>query len=185
MSDQDKSGQAREGLMDSVKGKAKEIAGAVIGNDSLTAEGQLEQAQARERKEANIAEAVADAEVEEARTELSGAEAELARERQQVDTEAAEIKGAIQAQKQDEKRMAEQAAREGVAAEAVAAQTDAQVEASRAKAREDVEVEAARDDVVAATAEHETAVKVTENAKQQAEALRQRAAGITEEADLP
>ena len=38
MTDRDKSGQAREALIDSVKGKAKEIAGAVTGNDSLTAE---------------------------------------------------------------------------------------------------------------------------------------------------
>jgi uncharacterized protein YjbJ (UPF0337 family) len=42
--------EARKGLIDSVKGKAKEIAGAVTGNDSLTAEGQLEQTQAKERK---------------------------------------------------------------------------------------------------------------------------------------
>ena len=36
------SNEARKGLIDSVKGKAKEIAGAMTGNDSLTAEGQLE-----------------------------------------------------------------------------------------------------------------------------------------------
>ena len=47
MSEQDKSGQARKGLIDSVKGKAKEVVGAMTGNDSLTAEGQLEQTQAR------------------------------------------------------------------------------------------------------------------------------------------
>ena len=61
MSEQKKADQAREGLLDSIKGKAKEVAGAVTGNDSLTTEGQLEQAQARERKEANVTEAVADA----------------------------------------------------------------------------------------------------------------------------
>ncbi|KWX67724.1 iron-containing alcohol dehydrogenase [Mycobacterium sp. NAZ190054] len=45
MSD-DKAAQTRKSFVDSVKGKAKEVAGAVTGNDSLTAEGQLDQAQA-------------------------------------------------------------------------------------------------------------------------------------------
>src|SRR5881628_792852 len=58
MSEHDKSDEARKGLIDSVKGRAKEVAGAVLGNDSLTAEGQLEQTQARERKEANTIQAV-------------------------------------------------------------------------------------------------------------------------------
>ena len=34
----DKAGEARKGLIDSVKGKAKEVAGALTGNDSLTAD---------------------------------------------------------------------------------------------------------------------------------------------------
>jgi len=46
MSEHEKAEQARKGLIDSIKGKAKEIIGAVTGNDSLTAEGQLEQTQA-------------------------------------------------------------------------------------------------------------------------------------------
>jgi uncharacterized protein YjbJ (UPF0337 family) len=62
MGEHEKADEARKGLIDSIKGKAKEIAGAVTGNDSLTAEGQLEQTQARARKEANAVEAVADAE---------------------------------------------------------------------------------------------------------------------------
>ena len=45
MTEHHRADQARKGLIDSVKGKAKEIAGAVTGNDSLTAEGQLEQTQ--------------------------------------------------------------------------------------------------------------------------------------------
>ena len=61
MTEHDKADQARKGLIDSVKGKAKEVTGAVFGNDSLTAEGQLEQTQAQERKEANTVDAVADA----------------------------------------------------------------------------------------------------------------------------
>ncbi|MDT5112821.1 MAG: hypothetical protein QOE20_4711, partial [Mycobacterium sp.] len=76
MTEHDKSDQARKGLIDSVKGKAKEIAGAIIGNDSLTAEGQLEQTQAQERKEANSVEAIADAEAEAAHADLSKAKLE-------------------------------------------------------------------------------------------------------------
>ena len=50
MTEHKKADEARKGLIDSVKGKVKEVAGAVTGNDSLTAEGQLEQTQAKERK---------------------------------------------------------------------------------------------------------------------------------------
>lgn len=81
MTDQDKADQARKGLIDSVKGKAKEIAGAMTGNDSLSAEGQLEQTQAQQRKEANSVEAVADAEAEQARAEATEARLEGAEER--------------------------------------------------------------------------------------------------------
>src|SRR6478752_6425403 len=84
MSEQDKAGQARKGLIDSVKGKAKEVVGAVTRNDSLTAEGQLEQVQARERMDANSVEAVADAEAEQARTEATQARVEGAQERAAV-----------------------------------------------------------------------------------------------------
>ena len=70
MTEHDRADQARKGLIDSIKGKAKEVAGAVLGNDSLTAEGQLEQTQAQERKEANSVEAVADAEAAQARGDI-------------------------------------------------------------------------------------------------------------------
>ena len=185
MSEHDKADQAREGLLDSVKGKAKEIAGAVIGNDSLTAEGQLEQAQARERKEANIAEAVADAEVEETRAALSAAKADIDRARAEVDIDAADAKGAIQAQKQNEKRVAEQVGRNVVAGEAVAAEVDAQRQTQQAKANEADELHAAQQDLVEAAAEHQTAVKVTDNAKDEAQRLRSRADELTDQADLP
>ena len=41
--------QAKRGLLTSVTGKAKEVAGAVLGNDSLASEGQLQQAEAAAR----------------------------------------------------------------------------------------------------------------------------------------
>src|SRR5213079_2771367 len=66
----DKAAEAREGLFDSVAGKAKELAGAVTGNDDLVEEGQLQQTEAANRKEAVAAEAVADAKREEAVEEV-------------------------------------------------------------------------------------------------------------------
>ena len=41
MTERSKAGEARKGLIDSVKGRAKEIVGALTGKDSLTVEGQL------------------------------------------------------------------------------------------------------------------------------------------------
>ena len=81
MTKHNKADEARKGLIDSVKGKAKEIAGAVTSNDSLTAEGQLEQTQAQQRKEANALEAVADAEAAQAQAEATEAKVEGAEER--------------------------------------------------------------------------------------------------------
>ena len=48
----DKAADTREGLFDSVKGRAKEVAGALSGKDDLVEEGQLQQAAARNRKAA-------------------------------------------------------------------------------------------------------------------------------------
>src|SRR3954467_13868604 len=76
----DKAGEAREGLLDSVAGKAKEVAGAVSGKDDLVEEGQLQQAEARKRKEAVAEEAVADAKRQEATEELRDANREAAQQ---------------------------------------------------------------------------------------------------------
>jgi uncharacterized protein YjbJ (UPF0337 family) len=67
--------QARQGLLGKLSGKAKEVAGAVTGNDSLTAEGRLQQAEVTARQEAATDEAVADAQ----RTETAKEIAEQAR----------------------------------------------------------------------------------------------------------
>src|SRR5436305_8419998 len=107
---EDKAGQARKGLIDSVKGKVKEVVGAVIGNDSLTAEGQLEQTQAQERKEANTIEAVADAEAQQARAEQTEAKVEGAQHRVAVNARAEAAEGSVEAQAAAQKRGAAQAA---------------------------------------------------------------------------
>ncbi|MDT4908923.1 MAG: hypothetical protein QOI69_2164, partial [Pseudonocardiales bacterium] len=53
MTNDDTAHEARKGLLDSIAGKAKEVAGALAGNDTLAEEGQLQQADAAARREAN------------------------------------------------------------------------------------------------------------------------------------
>jgi len=78
--DNDNAHQAREGLLDSVAGKAKEVAGAVSGKDDLVEEGQLQQAEARNRKDAVAEEALADAKRADAAREVSEASREAAQQ---------------------------------------------------------------------------------------------------------
>src|SRR6478672_10543162 len=108
MSEQDKAGQARKGLIDSVKGKAKEVVGAMTGNDSLAAEGQLEQTQARDRMDANSVQAVADAEAEQARTEATQARADGAQQRAALDQETRAAENTVRDDQAAQKRAAAQ-----------------------------------------------------------------------------
>src|SRR6476469_7218108 len=88
--------EARKGLLASVTGKAKEVAGAVLGNDSLAAEGQLQQAEAAARKDASLQDAVAQA------AERSG-EAVAAARVEQVERDAAleSVKASAAAERQE------------------------------------------------------------------------------------
>ena len=87
--------EARKGLLGSFTGKVKEVAGAVTGNDSLAAEGQLQQAEAQARKDANAREAVAEVEAREAAQALAAERAEADRERSAVEArEAAQVSAA-------------------------------------------------------------------------------------------
>ena len=136
MTEHDKADQARKGLIDSVKGKAKEVVGAMTGNDSLTAEGQLEQTQAQERKDANSVEAVADAEAEQARAEAADARAAAAQERTAVNAKTAAVENSVRAQQDAQKRAAEQAGARDAAREQTQAELDAQHEVEQATAQE-------------------------------------------------
>jgi uncharacterized protein YjbJ (UPF0337 family) len=185
MTKHDKADQARKGLIDSVKGKAKELVGAVTGNDSLTAEGQLEQTQAQERKDANSVEAVADAQAEQAHAEAADAKLEGAHERSAVNAEAAAVESSVRAQQDAEKRAAEHAAAQNAATEKARAELDAQREVEQAKAQERVEVRAAVSEVVDAVDEHQTAEHIATNAHEEADRIRARAARLTNDADLP
>ncbi len=56
----DKSAEAREGLIDGIAGKAKEVAGAVTGRDDLQREGQAQQDKADSQRDAAKKEAEAE-----------------------------------------------------------------------------------------------------------------------------
>ena len=102
--------QAREGLLDSIAGKTKEVAGALTGNDDLVEEGHLQQAEADRRKQAVADDAIAEAERQDATEQVRQAELEASR------SEAA-------AQAEADRR--EQAAEQQRAAQHVVAERDA------------------------------------------------------------
>jgi uncharacterized protein YjbJ (UPF0337 family) len=68
-----RAGEARKGLFNTMAGKAKEVAGALSGNDELATEGQLQQAGAQARKDANSREAIADADAGQRSTSCASA----------------------------------------------------------------------------------------------------------------
>ncbi len=185
MSEQNKADEARRGLIDSIKGKAKEVAGAVTGNESLTAEGQLEQTQAHERKEANAAEAVAEAQAKQAQEDVAQVKVEGAQQRLSANAQAVAAENSIEAQEAAQKRAADQAAHQ----QATAAKTQAEVDAERdiqlAKADERTEIREASEEIVDAVAEHRTSVQVARNERSEADRLRRQAQNVTDEADLP
>ncbi|MCW2557899.1 MAG: hypothetical protein JWP55_1863 [Mycobacterium sp.] len=183
--DHDKADQARNGLIDSVKGKAKEVLGAFTGSDSLTTEGQLEQAQARERKEANSIEAVADAEAKQARATAAEARMDGAKERSEVASEAAAVEASVRAQQNSHEQAAEQAGAQHASRERAAADREAHGEMERAQAQRRVDVRASVDDIADAVNEHQTAEHITRNAHEEADRARARAERITNDADLP
>jgi uncharacterized protein YjbJ (UPF0337 family) len=185
MTEHDKADQARKGLIDSVKGKAKELVGAVTGNDSLTAEGQLEQTQAQERKAANSVEAVADAEAEQARAEASAARLKGAQDRIAVSEETAAVESSVRAQQNAQKRAAEQVGAQAAGHEQAQAELDAQRQVERAKTQERVDVTAASSEVADAVDKQQIAEHVATNAHEEADRMRQRASKLTNDAELP
>lgn len=103
----DEAAEARAGLISSVTGKAKEVAGAVTGKDDLVQEGQLQQAEARNRKDALAEEAVADAKQEEAAQELRETNREVAEQERETRTQAEHDKAVAEQQRAGEHAVAE------------------------------------------------------------------------------
>ena len=113
----DKASEAREGLLDNIAGKAKEVAGAVSGKDDLVEEGQLQQAEARNRKEALADEAIADAKREEAAQDVRQTSEEAAEQQKAAKAAAEREEAAAERQRATEHaeaaRTAEQQKAEG------------------------------------------------------------------------
>ncbi|UVT23417.1 hypothetical protein NXT08_13780 [Rhodococcus pyridinivorans] len=98
--------KARLGLKQTVVGKAKEVAGALTGNDSLTTEGRLEQEQARQTRKADTLSHMAEAESDEAVEQL-----DAVREAGQQEREAVQQRtDAVESQAEREARVRKQAA---------------------------------------------------------------------------
>jgi uncharacterized protein YjbJ (UPF0337 family) len=152
MSD-DKAADARKGLLDSVVGKAKEVAGAVTGKDELTEEGQLQQADAQARKDANSREAVADARAREATEELRERTQDAAADKRTAYVDAGRQEQAVLQADAAEKSAADaQAAQQERADRRVAEERAASVARESVNAATQLEAQAA---VTERDAEHE------------------------------
>jgi uncharacterized protein YjbJ (UPF0337 family) len=112
----DKAAEAREGLFDGVAGKAKELAGAVSGKDDLVEEGQLQQAEARHRKDAVADDAVADAKREDASEELRETSLESAQQEGTARAQAVREENVIERQRENERADAVRDAEQQIAA---------------------------------------------------------------------
>ena len=175
MSEGEKSGEARRALVDSVKGRAKEIFGAVTGNDSLTAEGQLDQTDAKERQEAARAEAEAEAEAAQAESLADDAKRDASERRLKVGADAAAVTARVRGEEAAAKSEAEEAGRRDAVREQTKAEMDAQHEAMRAKDDERAEVRAAVDEYSDAVDEHRHSVNESVRTQAEANQLRRRA----------
>jgi uncharacterized protein YjbJ (UPF0337 family) len=185
MTEHNKADQARKGLIDSVKGKAKEVVGAVIKNDDLTAQGQVEQAQAKQRKEANQLESVADVETAEAQEQRAEAASQAAEARVEASQEARAREDAI---RRDQDAQKQRAAESG-ARDAALGQQEAELKAQRqqavANAERDAEVNAAQAEIADALDGRQQAVHESADARAEAERIRRQADALSDTADVP
>jgi uncharacterized protein YjbJ (UPF0337 family) len=178
MTDGEKAGEARKSMVDSVKGKAKEIAGAVTGNDSLTAEGQLQQAEAKERRDAAKSEAEADAEAAEAISLADDAKREASKGRLGAGADAAAVIQRVRGEQTVAKSAADEAGNREAVQEQAKAETDAQRDIVRAKVDERAEVEAAAQEYSDAVDEHRHSVSDAVRTQAQANQARRLAETI-------
>ena len=171
----DKASEAREGLLDNLAGKAKEVAGAVTGKDDLVHEGQLQQEEARTRKEAVADEAIADAKRKEAVDQYRDETREAAELKDEAHTEADRQEADAERQRAAEEQAAEREAALREAAGRDAAEERAAVLAeSRLREAEKLEADADVTDL-RADAESRPLEREADAAEQQAAELREAA----------
>jgi uncharacterized protein YjbJ (UPF0337 family) len=167
--DENAATQAREGLAAAIAGKVKEAAGAVLGNDSLAREGQLQQSEAQARREANAEEAIADAEAAQAAAKLR-AEDEVAEQARQdaADAEARRVRDAELDKARQQAAADEQAAASARAGKLAAEQrTVAEIREASLHATQDT---------LRADAEEQTAELEQAELRREADALEKQAA---------
>jgi uncharacterized protein YjbJ (UPF0337 family) len=184
MTKSDHAGQARKSLIDSVKGKVKEVAGAVMGNDSLTAEGQLEQTQAMERSKASAAAAEAEVEAAQAETFVNDAKTEGVKGRFAAAQKASATEQTVRDEQAAQKSAAEVAGAQDAARAQQQVERAAQGEVIRAKADERAQFESAAKGYVSAVDDHRKSVEEAELTEAQADRLRRRADEATDRHDL-
>jgi uncharacterized protein YjbJ (UPF0337 family) len=185
MAEHEKADEARKGLVDSIKGKAKEVVGAVIKNDELTAQGQVEQAQARERREASRLESVADAEETQAKSEVAEAKWQGAEERVAANEQTRAQEDAIARDQAAQKKHAQEAGARDAAKGQMEAEEQARKRQQQANAEHDLELNAAEAEVADALDGRREAVHEAAAARAEAERIRQRADGLSDTADVP
>ena len=140
----DKADQAREGLLNSIAGKAKEVAGAVSGKDALVEEGQLQQAEAASRKAAIAQDAVATARRDQTAQELREANREASEEKAAAGAQAAHEETAVEHQRESAHAAAAREAEREEAVDRVNAERQAeQLAESRLRDAEAMTTEAA------------------------------------------
>jgi uncharacterized protein YjbJ (UPF0337 family) len=179
---EDKTAETRRGLLTGIKGKMKEIAGAVSGNESLIGEGQLQQAEAQSVRDANAKQAIADAESGAATAELQAEHSKTAQREEHVLRQAAGRKAAATVRKDaQEQAIAARAAREG-ADDVAAAQQQAAREEQAALERAAVQKRAAIRQETAAQTEHARQTASADAARKAADRARVDAARLADDA---
>ncbi|WP_129975104.1 CsbD family protein [Rhodococcus sp. Q1] len=174
----DASDKARLGLKQTVVGKAKEVAGALTGNDSLTTEGRLEQEQARQTRKADTLSHMAEAESDEAVEQLDAVRRAGQQEREAVQHRTEVAQSQAEREAQIRKQAAELEHQENVvreqsdaAREATAAEAQARREENAQAMDAAAEVSAAQNDHRAASHDAERALLQAEQERRKAEAL--------------
>lgn len=178
------SSQARDGLMSSLTGKAKEVAGAVTGNDSLTAEGQLQQTEAKARKEANAQDAVAQAEQTEALQKLAAERQAATSERQAAAGAAGIARARAEQDAAAQQRAAELAAERDKRVGQMAAEHKTADRVSDARADAALTMQEAHRLEQEAGSAHEAAQASADTAEQAAERAREDARQLDHDAGL-
>jgi uncharacterized protein YjbJ (UPF0337 family) len=185
MSEEQNTAQTRKGLGGSVAGKAKEVAGAVLGDELLTAEGRLQQAEARQRRDAAAVDAAAGTVAEDAGRRLREEQARAREVRQEAAAEAALEDATTERQRARGHAEAEQQAQAEVewADAAAGARTGETID--QAAARRQAAHAAAAGTQAAAQRDHSAGTGSAAAAEQAAARARAHASGLAPAAGVP